>query len=92
MKRTLIRKLVKSINLSHLEDTMYDLGILYSHKYLDEYHPSLHELAVEICDLAEKLLDNDLDDITSEYFRIYRDTDENNEEILKFMFVYNFPA
>lgn len=91
MKKTLIRKLIKSIHLSNLEDTMYGLGIQYSHKYLDVYCPSKHELAVEICDLAEKLLDNELDEITSDYFRIYRGTDENSEEILKFMFCYNFP-
>lgn len=91
MKKTLIRKLIKSIHLSNLEDTMYELGIQYSHKYLDVYCPSQHELAVEICDLAEKLLDNELDEITSDYFRIYRGTDENSEEILKFMFCYNFP-
>lgn len=91
MKKTLITKLIKSIHLCHLENTFSDLNIQYYNPYLGWYYPSERELALDICELAEKLLDNELDEITSDYFRVYRDTDENNEEILKFMFCYHFP-
>lgn len=90
MKKELITRLIKSIHLCHLENTFYDLGIQYNNPYLGWYYPTERELAMEICELAEKLIDNELDEITSDYFRIYRDT-ENREEILKFMFLYDFP-
>jgi hypothetical protein len=91
MKKELITNLIKSINLCHLENTFYELSIQYNNPYIGWYYPTERELAFEICDLAEMLLDNELDEITSDYFRIYRGTDDNGEEILKFMFCYNFP-
>lgn len=92
MKKTLIKKLLKSIDFTALADTIDTLGIVYTHPYIGQFYPSEHELQCEVCDLAESLIDNDMDEIVSDYFRIYRGTDENDEEVLKFMFCYNFSS